>query len=226
MEIFAKICGICNREDAQLCSEAGADAIGILLRKPDKGYARDSDRVTIEEASKLVSSLPKNLKAICLIHETDYDETAAILKSVRPWGAQFQKEVDQIFLTKIGYDFPDLFVIKTFHMKDDVKLNDLLVEIRLFTDAGCIDAVLLDSARGGSGKAHDWQLSKKVVQALDGIPVIVAGGLRADNVQGMISEVQPWGVDVMSGVTSEFKNKKSEDSVRSFLGAVRALHLD
>jgi phosphoribosylanthranilate isomerase len=219
---FVKICGVCNLEDALTCASAGANAIGILLQRADRQYDSTSDKISIEMAVELVRMLPIDLKAICLIHKNDRKFIFNILEIIRPWGAQFQKPIEPAALAEIKEKHPKLFMIKTFHISATSNFDGMISDISRYLGNGCIDAVLLDSESGGSGQTHDWFLSKQIVEALGQFPVIVAGGLNSQNVSLLLDQVSPWGVDVMSGVTSEMKSSKSPDKVRSFVQAVRS----
>ena len=91
--------------------------------------------------------------------------------------------------------------------------------------AGHVDALLLDSGQprlavqelGGTGRTHDWRVSRKIVQTV-GVPVFLAGGLTPENVAGAIREVHPFGVDVCSGLRTE--GQLDEVKVRRFFASI------
>ncbi len=115
-----------------------------------------------------------------------------------------------------------LSIIKTFAVTAEAVLDDLVAAIRRYRDAGAIDAALLDSERGGSGKVHDWSLSARVVERLPDVPILLAGGLTPDNVGAAVRQVRPFGVDVMTGVNAATPDTKDADKLRQFVRAVRS----
>ena len=82
-------------------------------------------------------------------------------------------------------------------------------DIKFYIDSQLIDFILLDSEKGGSGETHNWDISAKVIKEVKGFPILLAGGLTPDNIKNAISKVKPYGVDVMSGVSKDLKEKDS-----------------
>ena len=115
-------------------------------------------------------------------------------------------------------------IIKTIGVAPDSKRDDLLKTCKSYSDS--IDGVLLDSkihgSSGGTGAAHDWEVSRWLVGILDGKRVILAGGLNPGNVARAISAVKPFGVDVSSGVETR-PGRKDPEMVKSFICAARGL---
>ncbi|HNL40150.1 MAG TPA: hypothetical protein PKH43_13465, partial [Saprospiraceae bacterium] len=91
-----------------------------------------------------------------------------------------------------------------------------------------LDALLLDSGNpnlavkelGGTGRVHNWAISRRIVEQ-SGVPVFLAGGLRPDNVQAAVEAVQPWGLDLCSGVRTE--GRLDEQKLAAFFAALAAL---
>lgn len=217
---FVKICGVCSVDDAILCAKLGADAIGMLLTKPGGSREPGSDRLERAEAAKLVASLPDGLNSVLLVHAVDLEEIIELAAEIRPNALQVRGPVNPEALRRVKERFPEQRVIKTFSVPSNASFSALEEEIRMYVDDGAIDAVLLDSARGGSGHVHDWVTSAKLVERFDGTPVILAGGLNAENVAEARRTVRPYGVDVMSGVTcSERRDRKDQNRLRAFLKA-------
>ena len=198
-----KICGITRIEDALLACELGADAIGLVM-------APESPRVvTIERARSIRNALPPFVSAVVLSHDLPAGHLSQVIEQVRPGVIQFHGSEDAAFCESFGMPY-----IKAIGMAADI-------------DAGGIAAAhprasgfVLDGhapgAQGGQGRTFDWS---RVPRDLDR-PIIVAGGLRADNVARAIREVRPWAVDVASGVESA-PGIKDEGKLRAFFAAVR-----
>ena len=217
---FVKICGVCNVEDARLCATLGANAIGMLLAQPGREPEAASDRLTPADAAALVASLPAGLKSVLLVHAVDVDGILELADDIKPSAIQVQKPVEPQALRRVQARFPEMGIIKTFSVKPGVSASALADDIRAYVEEGVVDAVLLDSARGGSGQVHDWTLSAALVAQFSGTRVILAGGLTAENVAEARRMVRPYGVDVMSGVTCpDRRDRKDPDRLRAFLNA-------
>jgi phosphoribosylanthranilate isomerase len=217
---FVKICGISNLDDARICAAAGADAVGIFLEKGSGLHSPDSDRISITAASALVRCLPPGLASVLVMHTDDAEVIGNICLQIFPNAVQLQKDIGRSQLSAIKRQVPQVALIKTIYVNNQLDFESRIQEANELFELRLIDAVLLDSARGGSGEVHDWKVSSAAAVSLKNIPVILAGGLSADNVREAINCVNPWGVDVMSSVTSGCRNKKDETRVRGFLRAV------
>jgi phosphoribosylanthranilate isomerase len=218
---FVKICGICNLEDAQVCAAAGVDAVGFLLEKQPGRKEPESDRLSVTEAKALVAALPSGLIPVLLVHKSDVDAIVELCEEIRPRALQIQVSVEPRLLLELRERRPEVVLIKTFHMAADATVDSAMREIQEYVCCDSIDAVVLDSSKGGSGQVHDWELSSKVAALLGDVPLILAGGLTHLNVTEALHRVRPWGVDVMSGVNSIRHNKKDPEKIRAFVQAVR-----
>lgn len=217
---FIKVCGVCNVEDALLCADLGVNAIGIILTKPNCPRKPGSDRLEPDEAATLVTQLPDKLKTVLLVHEVDFEEICRLAEKIKPNALQIQGDVKPNMLLKVKKQFPSLNLIKKISVSPDISVSELKDKIWKYIDVGAIDAVLLDSPRGGSGQVHDWEISAQLVELLKCIPVILAGGLNAENVADARRDVRPFGVDVMSGVTCPAsRNKKDRERLHAFINA-------
>lgn len=216
---FIKICGICNLEDAAVCAQADVDAVGILLETTQSRGNPNSERLSIAEAKKLVASFPSSLKAVLLIHETDTAVVSDLCAEIKPHALQIQQSIQPKSLLELRKMHQSIRLIKTFHVTAEMTVEKMVLAIQAYTNCDAIDAVLLDSSRGGSGNTHNWKLSAEVVKHIIGIPVILAGGLTSINVQEALRNVKPWGVDVMSSVNSGTRNKKDQQKIFDFVNA-------
>jgi phosphoribosylanthranilate isomerase len=122
----------------------------------------------------------------------------------------------------IRHALPHLKIVQVVHVTDDKSIEEA---VRLSLS---VDALLLDSGNpkasvktlGGTGNIHNWEISKEIVKAVD-VPVFLAGGLHAGNVRQAIKIVQPFGVDICSGVRTA--GKLDPGKLDSFINAVHSL---
>ena len=205
-----KICGITNESDGLAACDAGADALGFV-------FYSDSPRcVTAEQAAQICRRLPPFVTRVGLFVNA---EAGWIREVVRRTGLdllQFHGDESADFCA--GFERP---WVKAVRMKEGVDLRQICAEY-----ADCA-ALLLDShvagVYGGTGSAFCWQ---RVPSALDK-PVILAGGLRAENVGEAIRAVKPYAVDVSGGVEKRKKGDKGDKAdkdhaeMRRFIHAVR-----
>jgi phosphoribosylanthranilate isomerase len=219
---FIKICGVTRSEDALLCSQLGVSAIGILVEQPNTTKKPGSCRMSLGDAAELVASLPVGLLPIMLVHTTDLPTIVAQCERVRPRALQIQVALHITELTSLKNQRPDLTILKTFRIAKETTLEAVLADINAHVNAGAIDVVLLDAAKPGHGIAFDWSLAAALGKQLPGLPIVLAGGLKPDNVRSAIEQVRPCGVDVMSAVKSLEPDKKDHEAIRSFVRAVRS----
>lgn len=181
-----KICGLCSGADAMAAADAGADAIGLVF------YPDSSRHVTLEQAVVISAQVPPFVTRVALFLDASVAEVSAVCERLRPDLLQFHGRETPQFCRSFGVPY-----VKAVPMADgEVDLSQWATD---FHDAR---ALLLDAhsagKAGGGGQTFDWHGST----ALAGMPVIVAGGLAADNVGAVIDRFQPYAVDVSSGVES------------------------
>lgn len=205
--IRIKICGITRVEDALAAAKLGADAIGLVF------YPESPRAITIDTAQRIVSLLPPFVVKVGLFVNAASDEINKVLKSVSLDVLQFHG--DETPEACRSYSKP---YIRTVRMDDGI---DVGREAARYADAS---ALLLDAhvtgLRGGTGVAFDWSR----IPAAAGKPVILAGGLVADNVARAIRQVIPYAVDVSSGVESG-KGIKDAHKMAEFIREVRRAEL-
>ena len=200
--MWVKICGITNAEDAAAAVEAGADAIGFV-------FVPTSPRaVTRHKVEEILKGLPPTILTVGVVANEDPDFLRGLLR-VCPLGAlQFHGEEtpEQVLSLK------DLAkVIKAIRVRGAESLKQI-------PKYQGVDAILLDTydpnRAGGTGTPFDWSLAVRAKE--QEIPVIVAGGLNPANVQEVVRQVQPHGVDVSSGVEIS-PGKKEFALIRDFV---------
>jgi phosphoribosylanthranilate isomerase len=201
--VRSKICGITRIEDALSAVETGADAIGLVF------YAKSPRAVTLQQARLIIAALPPFVTTVGLFVDASRCELGEILDAVPLDLLQFHGDENPEDCD--GYHRP---YIKALRVKPG---DDIAAQVALFKNAS---GVLLDTyvpgIPGGTGEAFDWSL---VPQGLSK-PVILAGGLTAENVAQAIAQVRPYAVDVSGGV-EKTKGIKDAEKIRAFMQAVK-----
>ncbi len=204
-KIFVKICGITNPEDALFAVEKGADAIGFI-------FAEQSPRkVDVETAVNIAKDIPSKVNRVGVFVEQEIDFVNRIVKDVGLNYVQLHGDEDMEYCGEI-----DSKIIKAFRIKDtaDVeKMANFTVDIFL------LDTFVEDKL-GGTGRTFDWNLAVEAKRY--GIPIILSGGLNPNNVAEAIKKVQPFGVDVSSGVEKR-PGKKDHEKIVEFMEKVRGM---
>lgn len=185
MRVRIKVCGMTRLDDATAAVRLGVDALGLVF------FPKSPRFVSIEQARALAAGLPAFVTVTALFLDPDRREVEEVLRHVRVELLQFHGRETPDFCRSFGRPY-----IKAVPMGSRADLADYA---RRYPDAS---ALLLDShaagAQGGTGMSFDWSAVPKV----DGPPVILAGGLKPENVRSAVHIVQPYGVDVCSGVES------------------------
>lgn len=201
--VRSKICGITRVEDALLAAEAGADAIGLVF------YAKSPRAVDVRQARAIVAALPPFVTTVGLFVNASRCEINEILDAVPLDLLQFHG--DERAADCAGYHRPYVKALRV-QPGDDVRARCA----EFPQAAGILLDTFVPGVPGGTGQAFDWSL----VPADPGCPIILAGGLDAENVAAAIRQVRPWAVDVSGGVEAG-KGVKDAAKVRAFVAAVR-----
>jgi len=218
-----KICGMRTPEDIELAAHYGADAVGFITEIPESPRKLDSN-----VAAALVAKVPKCLDSVMVIMPENSSRALELIEKVRPDIVQIHSSLSPVEL-EIIREKTDIPIIKTLSVpaglgasKIQSLVNRLLDEVRELEESGVVDSVLLDSGiagkTGGTGCVHDWDLSRRIAEETE-LPLILAGGLKPENVQEAIRTVSPYAVDTASGV--ETSGKKDAVKIRSFIEEVR-----
>ncbi|MCD6583036.1 MAG: phosphoribosylanthranilate isomerase [Desulfuromusa sp.] len=199
-----KICGITNIEDALFAAEAGADALGFVF------YEKSSRYITPEQVKQIITTLPPFVTTVGLFVNTATEQIKDILALTGLDTVQLHGDE-----TPADCCLEPYRVIKAVRVKDADSLTGI--------DDYQVSALILDAWNdqqyGGTGERFDWQLAKKMTGRL---PIILAGGLTPDNVAQAIEVVNPYAVDVSSGV-EERPGRKDHKKVREFIKKVKAV---
>lgn len=191
-----KVCCIQDEAELALAVEAGASAVGLVSAMPS-GPGPIADTVI----ARLLPRVPVGVSAFLLTSLTD---PGALMAQWRRLPADTLQLVDQPVTgtyRALRRELPGVRLVQVIHVAGAGALS----RARAVEDE--VDAILLDSGRpdarvrelGGTGRVHDWSISAAVVDAVD-VPVLLAGGLRPDNVAAAVKAVDPYGVDVCTGL--------------------------
>lgn len=225
-----KICGITCEEDVHLCVRCGADALGFVVEYP----IEVPWNISRASAGKLLSKVPPFVSRVVVVGG-GLDHILSIAQATMPDALQLHgdESVEETAAIVDGVRDHQIQVIKAIRVEarsQEIDPGRVIKECQELVRAG-ISALLLDSKIGampaGTGVAFDWNLAKRVKDALT-VPLILAGGLNAENVREAIERINPFGVDVISSVEVE-RGRKHEGKVRAFVESVRSLeygHLD
>ncbi len=203
MSVFVKICGITSEQDALLAVAMGADAVGFVM-------APSPRQIQPPVVADIVKRLPPEIMTVGVFRDEAPERVIDIVNATGLYGAQLH-----------GHEGPAVtkavkarvrFVIKGFSAADRA--------LDHYADHHA-DAILMDAEQPGSGQFFDWSMSGRVA----GTRLLLAGGLTPDNVTDAIAAVQPWGVDVSTGVESSPGNKDAV-KLRAFIAAAKAAVVD
>jgi phosphoribosylanthranilate isomerase len=207
MTVRAKICGIRSDADLRIAVESGADALGFIC-----GITHISEDVLDPaEAARLISDVPPFVSTVLVTHMVESRIILDLADETKASTIQIHGPASPAVTAEVWRNRASRRVVKAIHVIDQSAIAEALRQ------APFCDAILLDSRTrerlGGTGRTHDWIISRQVVDALRriGKPTIMAGGLNRHNVGDVISAVAPYGVDVNSGVEDVHGDKTLED---------------
>jgi phosphoribosylanthranilate isomerase len=214
MKPKVKICCISSLEEAKIAISCGADALGLVAEMPS-GPGAISDE-TIRE---IAATIPPPISTFLLTSQTSSNGIIAHHKRVHTNTIQIVDELKIGTYQEIRNALPNVKIVQVIHVIDEKSIEEA---VRISLE---VDAILLDSGNpnlavkelGGTGKTHNWNLSRKIVEQLHK-PVFLAGGLRAENVREAIDSVQPFGIDLCSSVRTDGKLDKQK--LEKFFAAV------
>jgi len=213
--VRVKICGITREEDLAVAVAAGADAVGFVV-----GVPSSPRNISLKKAEKLIRLVPIFVKSVLVTVPKSINELQTYEK-LSPDAIQIHGENLPDTSTLRG-KLPNTPLIRAINANPMNALEVASEASKLF------DAILLDSSTcgryGGTGIVHDWNLSKRVKQVIRPKPLILAGGLNPENVKDAIHTVQPYAVDVCTGVESR-PGFKDPEKVLAFIENVKEVRI-
>ena len=197
-----KICGITLVEDAVSAVNAGADAIGLVF------YAPSPRAVTIVQAQQIVAAMPPFVSVVGLFVNAKQTEIESVLSKVRLDILQFHGDESASDCQQINLPYYKAIRVKA-------ESNLLQYEAEFKSAKALLLDTYSDAAVGGTGQVFDWNLIPNNLTK----PVILAGGLTAENVMQAIQQVRPYAVDVSGGVEAT-KGIKDVVKIAAFMRGV------
>ncbi|OYT34452.1 MAG: N-(5'-phosphoribosyl)anthranilate isomerase [Candidatus Aenigmarchaeota archaeon ex4484_52] len=207
MKTKIKICGITNLEDALKCVELGADALGFI-------FAKSKRQIQMQKAKYIIENIPPFIAKIGVF----VDEKPNIVKEIQQYcgltNLQFSGDETPQYCSQFRN------AIKTIKIKNNLNLT-LLKKYEPYVCAFLFDA-FSPNQKGGTGQAFNWNILKNI-KSKTKKPIILAGGIAADNVADAINSVNPYAIDCVSG--TELKpGKKDYEKTRRLINQIKLVN--
>ena len=216
MKLRVKICCIRNAAEAAMAIRHGAAALGLVSAMPSgPGVIPEAD------IAKIAATVPPGIATFLLTSKRDADSIIAQQRRCRVNTLQLCDSVEPGCHARLRVALPGIALVQVIHVTGPESVDEAR------SVSASVDALLLDSGNqklavkelGGTGRTHDWRISRKIVEAV-GVPVFLAGGLTPENVATAMREVRPFGLDVCSGLRTN--GNLDEDKVKRFFANLPA----
>ena len=205
-----KICANKTIQDAQMCLDAGADIIGILVGQQHNS----TDFVDKSTAKKICKYVDGRCDVSLVTHITNADEIIKLTKYIGNNTIQLHSNIAESEVEKISKALPKVKLVRLIHVSSDGKLATDISKMK-YADFYLLDSFNLKTDQvGGTGLTHDWNKSREIIKNLNK-PAFLAGGLNPDNVKQAIIQANPYGVDVNSGC--KLNGVKNAQKVKEFV---------
>lgn len=197
-----KICCIGNVEEAKIALRYGADALGLVAKMPSGPGV-----ISEAEIAEIASIVPPSVGSFLLTSEQNVSAIVSQQRRCRVNTLQIADRLEQGRFEDLRAALPGVSIVQVIHVTGEESID----EACCVAEQG-VDALLLDSGDqrlpvkvlGGTGRTHDWTISRRIREAVD-VPLFLAGGLCPENVVMAIEEVRPFGVDVCSSLRTNAK---------------------
>jgi len=214
--VRVKVCGLTREEDLAVAVAAGADAVGFLV-----GVPSSPRNLTLERTKTLLKQVPVFVDSVVVTAPKSIEWLLEVCERLKPSAIQIHGK-EQLDSSEIHETITGTRLIKTVYVTEDAFNEKVIEDLKMF------DAVLTDSFSrgqyGGTGKVHDWTLSRQIREAVAPVPVILAGGLKPENIKEAVLAVEPYAVDVASGVEAN-PGVKDPKKVRAFVENAKQIKL-
>jgi phosphoribosylanthranilate isomerase len=205
-------------DEVWMAIEAGASAIGLVSPMPS-----GPGPISNEKAAEIAAEVPPGIDAFLLTPLQTVEELVEQNRLVKARTLQLVDELPAGAYAELRRAMPGVKLVQVIHVIGPESVNDAVAV------APEVDAILLDSGRphltvkelGGTGRRHDWAISRRIREAID-VPLWLAGGLNPDNAQEAIETVEPFALDLCSGIRSGEGYDLDPDKLDRFMAAVRA----
>jgi phosphoribosylanthranilate isomerase len=211
-----KICCISSAAEARMAIQLGASALGLVSAMPSGPGV-----IGEEQIAEIAPTIPPPIASFLLTSQRSVQAIVTQQRRCRTNCVQLCDSVTSGTLLDLKAALPGVSIIQVIHVTGPESVDEALAV------AASVDAILLDSGNpslavkelGGTGRRHDWSLSRKIRERV-GVPIFLAGGLKPENVGEAIRAVGPFGLDLCSGVRTE--GKLDLEKLTRFFEAVRA----
>jgi len=218
LKLKVKICCIQSLEEAKLAIEYGASALGLVSEMPS-GPGVISEDLIVE----ITKQVPADISTFLLTSKTNTVEIITQYKKCNTTHIQLVDNVKTDVYKKLRDELPGVNIVQAIHVTGKESIHEA-VNVSNF-----VDLILLDSGNqklavkelGGTGRTHDWSISKEIVERIN-IPIFLAGGINPLNVFAAINEVKSYGVDLCSGVRAN--NKLDEELLKEFFNTLKVVY--
>lgn len=191
-----KVCCIQSVEEAQLAIRYGASALGLVSRMPSGPGVIDEDLI-----AEIAARVPPPVATFLLTSAESAEEIIAQQRRTRVNTIQIVDRLQPGAHAELRRALPGISLVQVIHVTGEESIDEAR------SVASGVDALLLDSGNpklavkelGGTGRTHDWRISRRIREAVD-VPVFLAGGLKAENVRDAIAAVGPFALDLCSGL--------------------------
>ncbi len=191
-----KVCCISSLEEAELAIRQGASALGLVSSMPSGPGVIEEDLI-----AEIAARTPPPIATFLLTSLQDADSIIEQQRRLRTNTVQIVDRLERGSYDDLRRALPGVSIVQVIHVCGEESIEEAV------TVARSVDAILLDSGNqklavkelGGTGRTHDWTISRKIREAVD-VPIFLAGGLRPDNVAEAMRDVGPFGLDLCSGV--------------------------
>lgn len=202
-----KICCISSVKEANIAIKNGASLIGLVSEMPSgPGIINES------EIKEIARSVPPGVTSVLLTSKTDVNEIAEQHKRCCTNSIQIVDDLTNGTINELKELLPGINIIQVVHVIDKTSVEKAH-KYALEADALLLDSGTADKKKlGGTGKVHNWEYSKEIVDRVDK-PVFLAGGIGPENVAEAFNKVKPFGIDLCSGIRTDKKldsNKLTE----------------
>jgi phosphoribosylanthranilate isomerase len=220
----AKICGTTNLEDVRLAADEGADFFGVVV---EVDYSQRSQ--TIDDAGPLFTAPP--IPGVALVFEMQEERIETMIQALNPFAVQFLSPADLSVLKRLKRAYPAVEMWQSVHLPQagqEADVAQVKKTVRDYVDAG-VNSLLFDTVAvsqgetkfGGTGKTSDWNVVKGLMDTIESpVPVWLAGGINPGNVGDALDTLDPYGIDLCSGVEAS-PGKKDPQKVKALMSTIK-----
>lgn len=218
--VRVKICCISSIEEARLAIRYGASALGLVSEMPSGPGVIDEESIT-----RIAESVYPPIATFLLTSKLNAKEIIKQHLRTKTNTLQLVDHLQEEELLILREKLPAIKLVQVIHVLDESSIEEAKKVQHL------VDALLLDSGNprlkvkelGGTGRTHNWEISRSIVESVT-VPVFLAGGLNVENVDEALEIVNPFGLDICSGVRTN--GLLDEGKLKAFMGKVHIFNLN